>query len=188
VKGSKVLLEAQQSTGTRRECLQLSLEVRVRLTHPMTAYGRRDALVPSTRRPQVGPLENPRKPASATTSQRFHSFLPFHSRPYNPFLNLIACCPHTYTRFLSPDPVARLNPTYVNHFGTPRGLNSTKPGACLWAPSTFDPDLPTPPYSWLPNMKFASALGALGASSVLLSGVGAVQLDISSPGWCAPWR
>lgn len=91
--GEQMLLEAQQSTGTRRECLQPSLEVRVRLTHPMTACGQRDALVPNTRRPQVGPLENPRKPASATTSQRFHSFLPFHSRPYNPFLNLTACCP-----------------------------------------------------------------------------------------------
>jgi hypothetical protein len=31
-------------------------------------------------------------------------------------------------------------------------------------------------------MKFTSALGALGASSVLMSTVGAIQLDISSPG------
>ena len=34
-------------------------------------------------------------------------------------------------------------------------------------------------------MKFTSALGALGASSVLLSGVSAIELDITSTGTTA---
>lgn len=31
-------------------------------------------------------------------------------------------------------------------------------------------------------MKISSAIGAIGASSLLLSGAGAIQLDINSPG------